>query len=65
MTGDGRADLIVGSADGTLSAYPNLGADDAAYAGQQLPAGLAAPPRFGARMPLRLAGGGSRRAQAR
>ncbi|WP_426450557.1 FG-GAP-like repeat-containing protein [Paenibacillus sp. S-38] len=57
VTGDGRADLIVGSADGTLSAYPNLGADDAAYAGQQLPAGLAAPPRFGARTPLRLAGG--------
>ncbi|WP_406627415.1 FG-GAP repeat domain-containing protein [Paenibacillus caseinilyticus] len=57
VTGDGRADLLVGSADGTLSAYPNLGADDAAYAGQQLPAGLAAPPRFGARTPLRLAGG--------
>ncbi|MCS7459910.1 VCBS repeat-containing protein [Paenibacillus doosanensis] len=57
LNGDGRPDLIVGSADGTISAYLSGGAQPDAYGGQELPAGLTAPDAFGKREPLRLANG--------
>ncbi|WP_245855824.1 FG-GAP repeat domain-containing protein [Paenibacillus rigui] len=55
LNGDGKADLIVGSADGTLGAYLSAGAQQGAYAGQQLPG--PAPDAFGKREPLRLTNG--------
>ncbi|WP_025847833.1 FG-GAP repeat domain-containing protein [Paenibacillus ehimensis] len=57
LAGDGRPDLIVGSADGGLYVYRNAGETEGAYAGQQLPAGLKAPAAFARREPLRLPSG--------
>ncbi|WP_170318278.1 FG-GAP repeat domain-containing protein [Paenibacillus thalictri] len=57
LTGDGKPDLIVGSADGKIVAYANLGAQPDAYGSQQLPAGASAPDAFAAPQPLRLASG--------
>lgn len=60
LTGDGRPELIAGSADGGVYAGVNLGADDSAggvYAGQPLPEGVAPPDRFGRPQPLRLPSG--------
>lgn len=37
LNGDGLPDLIVGSSDGSIYVYPNLGAQPEAYAGQVLP----------------------------
>ncbi|WP_409343819.1 FG-GAP repeat domain-containing protein [Paenibacillus sp. MBLB4367] len=48
LDGDGRSDLLAGSADGYIYAYRNLGHNDEAYASQPLPAGLATPDAFGA-----------------
>ncbi|MFH5187513.1 FG-GAP repeat domain-containing protein [Paenibacillus sp. TAB 01] len=55
LNGDGHADLIAGSADGTVSAYLSLGAQQGAYAGQQLPG--PAPDAFGKREAVRLTNG--------
>jgi hypothetical protein len=57
LNGDGRPELLAGSADGSIYAYPNLGAQPDAYAGQILPGGAAAPDAFGKREPLRLSDG--------
>ncbi|TDF93591.1 VCBS repeat-containing protein [Paenibacillus piri] len=57
LNGDGRPALLVGSADGFIYAYPNVGAQQDAYAGQQLPEGVPAPDAFGKREPLRLQNG--------
>lgn len=57
LDGDGKPELIVGSADGFIYAYRNLGASAAAYGDQQLPANAAPPDAFGKREPLRLASG--------
>lgn len=57
LNGDGKPDLIAGSADGTLAFFPGLGADPAAYANQPLPAGMTAPDAFGERQPVKGAGG--------
>nr|WP_243633408.1 VCBS repeat-containing protein [Paenibacillus xerothermodurans] len=54
---DGRMDLLVGSADGSVYAYPNVGAQPEAYTGQILPGGVAAPDAFGKREQLRLNNG--------
>ncbi|WJH36337.1 VCBS repeat-containing protein [Paenibacillus sp. CC-CFT747] len=58
LDGDGRVDLITGSADGTLAVYRGLGSRPAAYADQPLPEGLTPPDAFGPAEPLQLAGGG-------
>ncbi|WP_248929477.1 FG-GAP repeat domain-containing protein [Paenibacillus hamazuiensis] len=55
--GDGRPDLIAGSADGRVMVYRNAGVQPDAYRGQSLPPGLAAPDAFEPPQPLRLAGG--------
>ncbi|NHN33926.1 VCBS repeat-containing protein [Paenibacillus sp. S3N08] len=39
LDGDGQPELIVGSADGSIYVYRNLGAQPEAYAGQMLPSG--------------------------
>lgn len=57
LDGDGRADLIVGSGDGSIAVYRGAGPAAEAYAGQQLPAGLAPPDAFGRRDVLRQRGG--------
>ncbi|NOU95148.1 VCBS repeat-containing protein [Paenibacillus sp. LMG 31456] len=57
LNGDGRPELLVGSADGSIYAYPNLGAQPDAYAGQMLPSSVNAPDAFGKREPLRLSDG--------
>ena len=57
LNGDGKPDLIVGSADGTISAYLNTGLKPDAYAGQNLPGGMTAPDAFGKRETLRLKNG--------
>ncbi|GIP41024.1 hypothetical protein J31TS4_43040 [Paenibacillus sp. J31TS4] len=56
-TGDGKPDLLAGSADGTVTLFPGQGAQPAAYVNQPLPDGVAAPDAFGAGQPVRLAGG--------
>lgn len=55
--GDGKPDLLVGSADGFIFAYAGLRPQPDAYAGQQLPGGVPAPAAFGKREPLRLTNG--------
>lgn len=55
--GNGRRDLIAGSADGTLTAYANLGSTAGAYAAQPLPEGLKAPASFDAARKLTLEDG--------
>lgn len=55
VNGDGRADLIVGSADGYLYRYPNTGRQEAST--QMAPQGLQAPDGFGAPEKLLLADG--------
>ncbi|TVY09368.1 FG-GAP repeat domain-containing protein [Paenibacillus cremeus] len=59
ITGDGRADLVVGSGDGKVYLYRGLAQAAAElYAGQQLPpAGGPAPAAFGQREPVHLASG--------
>lgn len=57
LNGDGKPDLIAGSADGTVSAYRGGGPQADAYAGQSLPGGVPAPAAFGKREPLRLTNG--------
>ncbi|MFE5324071.1 FG-GAP repeat domain-containing protein [Paenibacillus sp. NPDC056579] len=57
LNGDGKPDLIAGSADGTIAAYLGLGPQADAYAGQSLPGGVPAPAAFGKREPLRLTNG--------
>lgn len=57
VNGDGRLDLVAGSADGRLYLYVNLGSQPEAYANQRLPEGLAAPDVYGAKEPLRTADG--------
>jgi hypothetical protein len=60
VNGDGRADLLLGSADGSVSVYANLGPEPAASGtAEAVPAGVAPPDRFAAPQPLRLAGAGS------
>jgi hypothetical protein len=57
INGDGRPDLIAGSADGSVVAFANVGAKPEAYGGQSLPPGMPAPDAFAAPQPLRLANG--------
>ncbi|MDF2936111.1 MAG: alpha integrin [Paenibacillaceae bacterium] len=47
LDGDGRSDLIAGSADGRLYLFRNLGSRPEDYADQRLPEGLAPPDSFG------------------
>lgn len=53
LNGDGRTDLIVGSADGKLYWFANQGASTDAYAGQPMPDGMTAPDAFGPKQSLR------------
>ncbi|MEC0228586.1 FG-GAP repeat domain-containing protein [Paenibacillus alba] len=48
LNGDGRIDLLAGSADGFVYKYTNLGPAAAAYASEPPPEGLALPDTFGA-----------------
>ncbi|GFZ97929.1 hypothetical protein GCM10008018_50250 [Paenibacillus marchantiophytorum] len=48
LNGDGRTDLVAGSADGFVYKYTNLGPAAAAYASEPPPEGLALPDTFGA-----------------
>ncbi|MCU6792904.1 VCBS repeat-containing protein [Paenibacillus sp. WQ 127069] len=68
LNGNGLPELIVGSSDGSVYVYPNLGSQPEAYAGQVLPestgagevrkgTSIAAPDAFGKREPLRLLNG--------
>lgn len=52
LDGSGRADLLVGSADGFIYRYPNEGMNPDAYDYQPLPPGLEPPAVFGAPEPL-------------
>jgi hypothetical protein len=52
LNGDGRADLLVGSADGNLYAYMNQGSSPEAYKEYPMPSGLTAPDHFGPRQQL-------------
>ncbi|MDF2925470.1 MAG: repeat protein [Paenibacillaceae bacterium] len=57
MDGDGRPDLITGSADGKLSFFPSLGASPEAYANQPFGDDMACPDAFGDRQPVLAADG--------
>ncbi|MEW9702750.1 FG-GAP repeat domain-containing protein [Paenibacillus sp. SI8] len=57
LNGDGRTDLLAGSADGFVYIYTNLGAKAEAYASEPLPEGLAPPDTFGAPEKLLLESG--------
>ncbi|GIP35646.1 VCBS repeat-containing protein [Paenibacillus sp. J2TS4] len=52
VSGSGRADLLVGSADGFIYLLRNEGMNPDAYANQPLPPGLEPPAAFGAPEPL-------------
>jgi hypothetical protein len=52
LDGDGRTDLVVGSASGQLYLFRNLCSRPEDYADQRLPEGLAAPDSFGKKEPL-------------
>lgn len=56
--GDGNAELVAGSADGTLKLYRSLGRPSGAYADQPLPDGMAPPDTFAAGQPIASAAGG-------
>ncbi|MBP1992689.1 FG-GAP repeat domain-containing protein [Paenibacillus eucommiae] len=57
IDGDGRLDLLAGSADGFVYAYTNLGPDAATYASEPLPEGAAPPDTFGEARKLELESG--------
>ncbi|MFD0680847.1 MULTISPECIES: FG-GAP repeat domain-containing protein [unclassified Paenibacillus] len=57
LNGDGRPELLVGSADGSIYVYSNLGTQPDAYTGQMLTGNVTAPDAFGKREPLRLSDG--------
>ncbi len=57
VNGDGRTDLLAGSADGFVYVYTNQGPNPAAYASEPPPAGAALPDTFGAAEKLMLASG--------
>ncbi|WP_254777151.1 VCBS repeat-containing protein [Paenibacillus sp. yr247] len=57
MNGDGRTDVLAGSADGFVYIYTNLGADPAAYATEPPPEGMALPDTFGAPVKVQLESG--------
>ncbi|HEY1212517.1 MAG TPA: VCBS repeat-containing protein, partial [Bryobacteraceae bacterium] len=57
LNGDGRMDLLAGSADGFVYIYTNQGPDPAAYASEPLPEGMAQPDTFGAPQKLLLESG--------
>ncbi|WP_197081243.1 FG-GAP repeat domain-containing protein, partial [Gordoniibacillus kamchatkensis] len=64
VNGDGRADLLLGSADGSVSVYINLGPEPAASGtAEAVPAGVAPPDRFAGPQPLRLEDAGGTAAQ--
>jgi hypothetical protein len=57
MNGDGRTDMLAGSADGFVYIYTNQGADAAAYASEPPPEGMALPDTFGAPVKVQLESG--------
>ncbi|MDR6553540.1 VCBS repeat-containing protein [Paenibacillus qinlingensis] len=57
LNGDGRTDLVVGSADGFVYVYTNLGKDEAAYVSEPPPKGMALPDTFSAPAKLMLENG--------
>ncbi|NEW08803.1 VCBS repeat-containing protein [Paenibacillus sp. SYP-B3998] len=59
LNGDGRSDLLVGSADGFVYVYTNQGTQAAAYASEPPPDGLVLPDTFGAPEKLKLESGES------
>jgi hypothetical protein len=60
LNGDGRPELLLGSADGSIAVYPNLGPAPGGPGGAAAAEGTAGavppPDRFGEPQPLRLAG---------
>ncbi|WP_223192972.1 FG-GAP repeat domain-containing protein [Paenibacillus sedimenti] len=57
LNGDGRIDLLAGSADGFVYVYTNQGTEAAAYASEPPPEGKALPDTFGAPEKLLLESG--------
>ncbi len=57
LNGDGRTDVLAGSADGFVYVYTNQGPDPAAYTSEPPPAGMALPDTFGAPAKLMLESG--------
>jgi hypothetical protein len=53
LNGDGKAELVAGSADGKLYVFRNEGSKPEAYTNQLLPEGLAAPDAYSVKEPLR------------
>jgi hypothetical protein len=57
LTGDGRADLVTGSADGYVYVYVNKGSAEDIDSEQQLPHGVTAPDQFSKRQQLTMSTG--------